>query len=64
MSKLNEQIAEEARELFNAPKVEIRAGRKERCHLCGRIFDVEQGTRFDTHIRGANGRLACPYHNV
>jgi len=58
--KLVEQIAQESKELKEAPKVPLIVGQVRRCHICGQPFNLQQLKPFDTHIPGRIVREACP----
>lgn len=56
---LTEQIAQEAKELKDAPvipKEQLYFGPVQRCGICGRLTPVNELEEFDTHIRPARKR--------
>jgi hypothetical protein len=56
---LEAQIAQEEKELKDAPVIQPIVGQVMRCHLCGAVFSRSDLKPFDTHLRGG-ARLACP----
>jgi hypothetical protein len=55
---LEAQIAQEAKELKEAPVIKPIIGQVMRCHICGQCFSRGDLKLFDTHTRSP--RLACP----
>lgn len=61
---LVQQIAREAEELRNVPKVAITtfmSPHARRCHICGRLVSESGLAPFDDHIPGAQVRMACTW---
>lgn len=58
-TQLEAQIAQEAKELKEAPVIRPIVGQVMRCHICGQCFSAQQLKPFDQHVQGA-ARLACP----
>lgn len=57
---LEMQIEAEAKELESVPKIPIQQfmGSVSRCHICGQLYNAEEGIKFDHHT--ANPRKMCP----
>ena len=63
-TQLEAQIAQEAKELKEAPVIQPIVGQVKRCHLCGQVFSSEQVKPFregfhEVHT-GHIAREACP----
>ena len=58
-TQLESQIAQEAKELNDAPAIQPIVGQVMRCHICGQVFSAQQLKPFDQHVQG-QVRLACP----
>jgi hypothetical protein len=56
---LEAQIAQEAKELKEAPIIKPIVGQVMRCHICGQCFSPNDLKPFDTHVQGGT-RQACP----
>jgi hypothetical protein len=56
---LEAQIAQEAKELKEAPIIKPIVGQVMRCHICGQCFSRNDLKPFDTHVPGSK-RVACP----
>jgi len=62
-TELEQQIAQEAKELKEAPVIQPIIGQVKRCHICGQVFSASDLKPFDTHVpaeRGRQAREACP----
>ena len=58
-TQLEAQIAQEAKELKEAPVIKPVIGRVMRCHICGSVVSANELKPFDQHVQGGT-RLACP----
>jgi len=58
---LEAQIAKEAEELANAPKLPVYVGPMRRCHFCGAIAPLHELTRAESHVQPRSGghRVMC-----
>jgi hypothetical protein len=59
-TQLEAQIAQEAKELTEAPVIKPIVGQVMRCHICGQCFKPTDLKPYDTHIPQGPLRLACP----
>jgi hypothetical protein len=61
-TELEAQIAQEAKELAEVPKIPIQQfmGITTRCHICGGVFPAGSLQPFDAHIPNTRLRYACP----
>lgn len=57
---LEARIAQEAKELKEAPAIKPIIGQVMRCHICGQCFSRNDLKPYDTHIVKSETRLACP----
>ena len=59
-TELEIQIEQEAKELKEAPKIQVIVGQVKRCHICGAVFQASDLKPFDSHIPNTMPREACP----
>lgn len=56
-TQLEIQIEQEAKELKEAPKIQLIIGQAKRCHICGQV--MTNLLPYDQHIQNTMPRYAC-----
>jgi MinD superfamily P-loop ATPase len=59
VADLKDQIAQEAKELKEAPVIQPIVGQIGRCSICGAVCNANQLKAYDEHLPNMK-RMACP----